>query len=222
MNGARRGSVLVRAPERIGGVRADRCDHQRMSETSRHTKRLLRGGGSGLLTFAAVVLVGCGSSSASHTGAVHRVTEAGKQGPGVPASAVTVIDGWANALRDGQLKRAAAYWAQPSAMVNGLDSSGGLALIRIRTTRDALGADATLPCGATLKATSVSGKYVKATFVLGARTGIDSKGECSGVAAVDFLIAKGHIERWLRAPTSSAPAPEAPGSHHEAPGATSI
>jgi len=190
-----------------------------MSDTFHPAGALVRRSGCGPLAVAAVLFASCGSGGGLHTGTALRATQAGKQGPGVPASAVTVIDGWANALRNGHLKRAAAYWAQPSAMVNGLDSSGGLALIRIRTTRDALGADETLPCGATLTATSENGKYVKATFWLGARAGVDSKGECSGVAAVDFLIANGHIERWLRAPTSSAPAP---GSGREAPGARAI
>jgi hypothetical protein len=175
-----------------------------------------------LAGLTALVLAGCGSVGGSHTSAAHGPAKATNRGPGVPASAVAVIEGWANALRTGHLRRAAAYWAQPSAMVNGLDASGGLALIRIRTKRDALGADATLPCGATLKATSTNGKYVKASFVLGARSGVASNGECGGIAAVDFLIAKGHIERWLRAPIGSGPAPEAPGSGREAPGATSI
>jgi hypothetical protein len=143
-------------------------------------------------------------------------------GPGVPASAVAVIDGWANALRTGRLQQAAGYWAHPSAMVNGVDTSGQLALIPIRTQRDALGADETLPCGATLRGTTTNGRYVKAVFVLGGRTGVPSNGSCSGVAAVDFLIERGHIERWLRAPLNSSPAPGAPGPGREPAPATSV
>jgi hypothetical protein len=133
----------------------------------------------------------------------------------VPASSVAVIEGWANALRTGHLKQAAGYWAHPSAMVNGVDTSGQPALIQIRTQHDALGADETLPCGATLKGTTTNGKYVKAVFVLGGRAGVPSNGSCSGMAAVDFLIGGGHIERWLRAPLASSPAPGAPGSSRE-------
>jgi hypothetical protein len=140
----------------------------------------------------------------------------------VPASAVAVIEGWANALRIGHLQQAAGYWAHPSAMANGIDTSGQLALIQIRTQHDALGADETLPCGATLKRTTTHGKYVKAVFVLGGRAGVPSHGSCSGLAAVDFLIGSGHIERWLRAPLASSPTPGAPGSSREPIPATSV
>jgi hypothetical protein len=140
----------------------------------------------------------------------------------VPASAVAVIDGWADALRTGHLQQAAGYWAHPSAMVNGVDNAGNLALIRIRTLHDALGADESLPCGATLKRTTKDGRYVKAIFVLGGRDGVHSNGGCGGVAAVDFLIGKGHIERWLRAPLASSPTPGAPGSGREPVPATSV
>jgi hypothetical protein len=107
-------------------------------------------------------------------------------------------------------------------MVNGVDTSGHLALIQIRTRHDALGADETLPCGATLKATTKNGRYVKAVFALGARAGVSSNGGCSGVAAVDFLIGGGHIERWLRAPVAASPAPGAPRSSREPVPATSV
>ncbi len=156
----------------------------------------------------AFVLGGCGKGSASQSdagakGAVRPAT----QGPGVATSAVTVIEGWADALRSGQQERAAAYWAHPSAMVNGPDASGRIAVIHIDSDRDALIADRTLSCGATLVHTTRSGPYVRAAFTLGIRTGpgADSSG-CSGPASVDFLIRGGHIVRWLRAPTAySAP-----------------
>jgi hypothetical protein len=140
----------------------------------------------------------------------------------VSATSVAVIEGWANALRTGHLQQAAGYWAHPSAMVNGVDTSGQLALIEIRTQHDALGADETLPCGATLKGTTTNRRYVKAVFVLGRRAGVPSNGSCGGVAAVDFLIGGGHIERWLRAPIASSPAPGAPGSSREPVPATSV
>jgi hypothetical protein len=141
---------------------------------------------------------GKGSRAASaHTSAA--------QGPGVPAATVAVIEGWANALRAGQPKRAAAFWAFPSVMVNGPDESGRLTLIHIRNERDAVLADETLSCGATLHATVRSGKYVRAIFLLGLRSGTGaSKSGCSGPAGVDFLVRKGHIVRWLRAPVSVA------------------
>ncbi len=120
----------------------------------------------------------------------------------MPASSVVVIKGWADALRTGDRKRAAEYWAHPSAMVNGTDAVGGLAVIQIRSTRDALAADDSLPCGATLRATTRRGRYIRATFELGSRRGPGSDpAGCSGPASVDFLISKDHIVRWLRAPS---------------------
>jgi hypothetical protein len=175
-----------------------------------------------LLGIIAVALSGCGSNGRAHTKATAGPAQSSTRGPGVPASAVAVIDGWANALRTGHLQQAAGYWAHPSAMVNGVDNAGNLALIQIRTLRDALGADESLPCGATLKRTTRNGRYVKAVFALGARVGVHSNGGCSGVAAVDFLIGKGQIERWLRAPLASSPAPGAPGSGRESVPATSV
>jgi hypothetical protein len=130
------------------------------------------------------------------------------QGSDVSASEVSVIKGWSDALRDGHPQRAAAYWAHPSVMVNGLSSSGQLALIHIRSAHDALIADETLPCGATLRSTSRRGAYVQADFTLGARSGAPAGSSgCSGPARVDFLIRDARIVRWLRAPLTSAPPP---------------
>ena len=138
------------------------------------------------------------------------------QGAGVPGSAVAVIKGWADALRAGQLARASAYFAHPSAMINGIDAAGHLTLIRILTDHDALIADESLPCGARLRRTARNGPYIEADFELTSRTGAGANSSgCAGPARVDFLISGGHIVRWLRAPTAApptAPAPAGPGA----------
>jgi hypothetical protein len=145
------------------------------------------------------------------------------QGAGVPAATVAVIEGWTDALRDGHLGRAAAYWAHPSEMVNGPDESGRLTLIQIRSEHDALLADETLSCGATLHATVRSGRYVRAVFVLGLRSGAGAaKSGCSGPASVDFLIRDGHIVRWLRAPAGGGSSPPPASEPGGAAGAQSI
>ncbi len=153
--------------------------------------------GAALALALALGLPGCGKS-----GSAAPVPKPGTQGPGVPAAAVVVIAGWADALREGHTQRAAALWALPSVMVNGTDESGHLALIHIRSEHGALLADESLPCGATLRATARSGEYVRASFTLSSRRGpgAGSSG-CHGQASVDFLIRRGHIVRWLRAPT---------------------
>jgi hypothetical protein len=157
-----------------------------------------------LLLLAVLSLAACGKGSSTAPAGFAK----GIQGAGVAASSVTVIEGWANALREGHARRAAAYWALPSDMVNGPDASGHLTLIHIDSEHDALLADESLSCGATLHATARSGKYVRATFLLGLRSGTGaSKSGCSGPASVDFLIRDGHIERWLRAPVAGGATP---------------
>lgn len=160
-------------------------------------------GALGLAMILALAASGCGSSGKSGA-----TLKPGTQGPGVPASAVAVIAGWADALREGRPQRAAALWAQPSVMVNGPDASGHLALIHIRSEHDALLADESLPCGATLRATARSGRYVRASFTLGSRLGPGAgNAPCSGQASVDFLIRDGRIVRWLRAPSGPGQPP---------------
>lgn len=153
----------------------------------------------------ALLLAACGKSNVV-TRASSGATAGVQRGPGVGVSAVAVIKGWTDALRAGHRARAASYWAHPSAMVNGPDAHGRFTVIRIRDTHDALLADQTLSCGATLRGASRKGPYVEAAFTLGPRTGpgANSTG-CAGPALVDFLIRHGHIERWLRAPDGSAP-----------------
>jgi hypothetical protein len=167
-----------------------------------------------LLSALSVGACGKGSSTAP------RGFAKGIQGAGVAASSVTVIDGWANALREGHARRAAAYWAHPSEMVNGPDETGRLTLIHIRDERDALLADESLSCGATLHATKRDGKYVRAIFLLGLRSGTGAtKSGCSGPASVDFLIRDGHIVRWLRAPVAGGATPPPAGESGEPGGA---
>jgi hypothetical protein len=169
-----------------------------------------------VLLLAVLSLVACGKGSSTTPADFPK----GIQGTGVAASSVTVIEGWANALRDGHTRRAAAYWAHPSEMVNGPDESGRLTLIHIRSERDALLADESLSCGATLHATTHDGKYVRAVFLLGLRTGAGaSKSGCSGPASVDFLIRDGHIVRWLRAPVAGGATPPPAGESGQSGGA---
>lgn len=180
------------------------------SSSAREAPRYRRGAGALLLLVVALALCSCGKSNLTTRASASTSTTGRKapRGAGVPASAAAVIEGWANALRAGHPKRAAAYWAHPSVMVNSADSAGQIAVLRIDSARGALIADDTLSCGATLSGTSRDGEYVHAEFTLSIRKGAGaSSSGCSGPAAVDFLIRKKHIVRWLRAPTTSS-APE--------------
>jgi hypothetical protein len=138
---------------------------------------------------------------------------------GVPAdpAAVAVIRNWADALRRGDVRGAASYFASPSEMINGPDSSGVTPVLRIHNLAEAEAANATLPCGAKLISTDRRGRYVNARFVLTDRTGLGGGcGSGTGLSArTNFVIAGGHIVEWIRAPddpkdNQGGPPPAAP------------
>jgi len=135
------------------------------------------------LAFAALLLLllaaGCGSSA--HVSA--------------DASAVQVIRSWSNALRAGQISRAAGYFALPSTMENGV-------IIAIHTRAEAVAANEELPCGAKLLYAAKHGRYITGVFRLTTRRGpySDCGTGAGATAATDFLIAHGRIVEWLRAP----------------------
>jgi hypothetical protein len=137
---------------------------------------------------------------------------------GIPAAAnaVSVIRGWSDALRRGDVIRAARYFAFPSVMINGSDASGAELLITIDTPSQAREANATLPCGALLISADRRGRYVNALFRLTGRPGVGGS-TCGGgsgqTARTNFVIANGRIVEWIRAPDDpgdnrGAPAPQ--------------
>lgn len=109
---------------------------------------------------------------------------------------VSVIRGWANALRAGHVNQAARFFAIPSIVFDGRNPKRRLP--DIDAVREF---NRGLPCGAKLIGTKRGqDSFVVATFKLTERPG---PGQCgSGVdqlAATDFLIEKRHIVQWLRA-----------------------
>ncbi len=124
---------------------------------------------------------------------------------GVPAaaSAVSVIRAWADALRRGDVRGAARYFALPSVMINGTDDAGEALVITIVTEGQAEDANATLPCGAQLISADQRGRYVNALFRLSGRPGLGGS-TCDGgvgtTARTNFVIQHGRIVEWLRAP----------------------
>jgi hypothetical protein len=145
---------------------------------------------------------GCGSGANS-------VPAAARSRPGASASAVTVIRAWSTALRRGDVNGAASYFALPSLFANG---SGDV--VAIHTEAEARAANATLPCGARLVSTDQRGRFVSALFRLTNRPGSD--GGCGSgagqLARTDFLILRGRIVEWLRAPSvgGALPGPLSP------------
>ena len=178
-------------------------------------------------TFAAsvaLVAAGCGSGGLLASTAAH----AGRRSvAAADPAAVSVIRAWADALRRGDVGRAANYFALPSELVNGVSADGQPELVVIRTLAEAEVANEALPCGAKLISASRDGRYVNALFRLTDRPG-PGGGDCGSAAGqtarTDFLIADGRIVEWIRAPdqpgdnggrgsggsTSPAPAPSTP------------
>lgn len=160
------------------------------------------------LALAAIVtpllaLSACGGSdSTSSTSATSTVS-----GDADPAD-VQVIDGWATALRQGDVEAAAGYFAIPSVAEN------GPILVRIRSADDAVQFNESLPCGARLIRADSAGEFTTATFRLTERPGPGSCGPGIGsVAKTSFVIRDGKIAQWRRvgagsgggqAPSSSA------------------
>jgi len=137
-----------------------------------------------------------------------------------PAADVAVIRAWADALRRGDVRAAARYFALPSVMVNGTDASGDALIIAIDTRAEAEAANASLPCGARFISADQRGRYVNALFRLTGRPGPGGSNCGTGVgetARTNFVIAHGLIVQWIRAPDdpgdnggSTAPAPATP------------
>jgi hypothetical protein len=170
-----------------------------------------------------LLAVGCGAG----TSIVHTTTRAARRtltspatpaplvnpdaplptpGPtGIPAApdAVDVIRSWSDALRRGDVRGAAGYFALPSVMINGTDTGGSALLITIDTPAQAEAANESLPCGAQLISADRRGRYVNALFRLTGRSGpggSDCGGGAGQTARTNFVIAHGRIVEWIRAP----------------------
>jgi hypothetical protein len=116
------------------------------------------------------------------------------------AAATRTIRGWTNALRAGQIDRAAGFWANPAKVQNGTP------VITLRTSDDVLLFNDSLSCGAVLTHTGAARGYTIATFRLTERPG----GQCgSGVgqrARTAIRVRGGRIVEWYRLPETQ-PAP---------------
>jgi hypothetical protein len=120
---------------------------------------------------------------------------------------VSVIREWAQALRAGNVDKAASYFALPGIVQNGTPP------LRITTRRQARLFNEFLPCGALLIATARHGAYIDATFRLTNRVGGECRTGVGALARTAFLIRNGKIAEWLRLPNAGGgpQTPPAPG-----------
>ncbi len=199
-----------------------------------------------IAVMATGILAGCGSSGArtsTHVPARSRpsTTQAAPASPVPPAGgtspdaiptpgptgllasreAVGVIRAWSDALRRGDVRAAARYFALPSVMINGPDAAGQAVISPIDTLAEAEVANASLPCGAKFLSADQRGRYVNALFRLTNRAGLGGSVGCGSgegqTARTNFVIRHGRIEEWIRAPDDpgdngggGAPAPSVP------------
>jgi hypothetical protein len=157
---------------------------------------------------AAVTLAACGGSSASHS--THAVTQQSASPatvapqkdysnyypPGThratPAQ-VRAINGWANELRAGHVRKATDWFDIPVIMQNASP------VTRLRSRHAVFEFNDTLPCGAHVVKVIAGKTYAVATFVLTERPRAATRCGATGkLAAVAFRLRHGKIDEWRR------------------------
>jgi hypothetical protein len=124
---------------------------------------------------------------------------------GIPATAaeINVVKGWTNALRAGHVDAAANYFAFPSAFINGVGVGGIVQATVIHNLAQSEQVNESLDCGATFISADQRGRYINVLFRLGGRAGPGGS-NCGGLvstARTNFLISRGKIVEWIRAPS---------------------
>jgi hypothetical protein len=134
---------------------------------------------------------------------VREVEGSEKPRRGKPTRAeVSVIRGWADALRAGKVNEAARFFAVPTVVLDGTNPQRTLP--NMKAVRNF---NRGLPCGAKLvKTVRGQGSFVVATFRLTERPG---PGRCNGgvgrLADAAILVEDRHIVQWLRQPDPVQP-----------------
>jgi hypothetical protein len=105
---------------------------------------------------------------------------------------VAVIEGWTEALSDGDVKAAADYFALPSVAQNGPTP------LTLRTRGAVTAFNRSLPCGAELVRARPAGRFINATFRLTDRPGGECGSGTGGLARTAFVIEDGKIVQWRR------------------------
>jgi hypothetical protein len=164
-----------------------------------------------VLSLLALGVVGCGGVSdeerfslrtpGTDKPVVREIEGSQKLRTGAPTKAeVSVIRGWADALRAGHVAQAASFFALPVLIADGTNP-----LRRLRKRADVVDFNKNLPCGARLvKTQRGESSFVIARFKLTERRGSPA---CDGVgtsAYTAFLIEGHHILQWRRAAEPTA------------------
>jgi hypothetical protein len=125
---------------------------------------------------------------------------------GADSEAVEVIEAWSDELRAGEAERAADHWEVPSVAQNGTPP------LELRSRREVIAFNESLPCGAELTRAEPEGEFTVATFELTERPGPGECGPGTGqTARTAFLIEDGMIVEWRRVPDEDPTAPPVEG-----------
>jgi hypothetical protein len=130
--------------------------------------------------------------------------------PTGPAAAESrrVINAWLRALRHGDVKRAAHYFALPSKFQNVTP------VLTVDSERERIAINLSLPCGAKAVDMGAAGPYTIVTFKLTKRPGGDCGSGVGGTARGAIRVEHGKIKEWYRLP-------DEPGGDQQAPPAPS-
>lgn len=133
--------------------------------------------------------------SAAPAGPLEAPRQVPREGEGpADAASVTVIEGWAKALVEGRIERAATFFAVPSKVQNGTP------VLTVSSQRAAQAFNEALPCGATITKTQGAGEYTLVTYELTERPGGDCMGAAGALAFGAIKVKDGKIVEWYRLP----------------------
>jgi len=119
-----------------------------------------------------------------------------------------VLEGWAQAVREGDPDRAARYFAVPAIVAQSMT-------VELQTREQVRKFNDDLPCGAKLLEVQHDGRYVVGTFRLTPRAG-HSCTSAGQLVRVAFVIRARHFTEWRQVPDQPG-APPGPDEPEDAP-----
>ena len=123
-----------------------------------------------------------------------------------PAAIVArhVINDWLRALRRGDVKRAAHYFALPSKFQNATP------VLTVHNEQERIAVNVSLSCGAVATEMGGAGVYTIVTFRLTERKGGNCGSGVGGKARGAIRVERQHIKEWYRLPDEPGGAQQAP------------
>lgn len=173
-----------------------------------------------LLAALTVAAAGCGASHRTSTEPPVAGSDPGPTPPisdlalppGVPdestgpatTAARHVINNWLKALRHGDIKRAAHYFALPSKFQNATP------VLTVNSEQERIAVNVSLSCGAVATEMGGAGAYTIVTFRLTKRPGGNCGTGVGGKARGAIRVERRHIKEWYRLPDEPGGAQQAP------------